>query len=302
MKTVDFDIYKNLLYERSGLVITTDKSYLLESRLAAVIKKWNIPDMVALTDKLRALPDKQLVEDIVDAMTTNETMFFRDQKPFDKFRDLVVPQILKAKGPNCTIRIWSAACSSGQEPYTLAITMKENAAKWAGVKFEIVATDLSKEILDQAKAGKYSQFEVQRGMPIMMLVKYFNQTGDTWTIKDDIKNMVKFSNFNLLDPMDQLGSFDVIFCRNVLIYFDQQTKGKILDKMAKRLAKYGYLFLGGAETVLGITNSFRPLEGERGVYVPADAPVQSGTVSPPAPPGMVPPVKPATPPTGSRGF
>lgn len=275
MKTVDFDVYKNMLYEKSGLVITTDKSYLLESRLASVIKKWNIPDMVALTDKLRGVPDKQLVEDIVDAMTTNETMFFRDQKPFDKFRDLVVPQVIKAKGPNCTIRIWSAACSSGQEPYTLAITMKENAAKWAGVKFEIIATDLSKEILDQAKAGKYSQFEVQRGMPIMMLVKYFTQTGDTWTIKDDIKQMVKFQNFNLLDPMDQFGTFDCIFCRNVLIYFDQQTKGKILDKLVKRLAKHGYLFMGGAETVLGITNSFRPLEGERGVYVPADAPVQA---------------------------
>ncbi|NBX65930.1 MAG: chemotaxis protein CheR [Proteobacteria bacterium] len=272
MKTVDFDVYKNMLYEKSGLVITTDKSYLLESRLAPVIKKWNIPDMVALTDKLRGIPDKQLVEDIVDAMTTNETMFFRDQKPFDKFRDLVVPAVLKAKGPNCTIRIWSAACSSGQEPYTLAITMKENAAKWAGIKFEILATDLSKEILDQAKAGKYSQFEVQRGMPIMMLVKYFTQTGDTWTIKDDIKQMVKFQNFNLLDPMDQFGTFDCIFCRNVLIYFDQPTKGKILDKMSKRLAKHGTLFLGGAETVLGITNSFKPLEGERGVYVHSDAP------------------------------
>ncbi len=278
MKTVDFDIYKNLLYEKSGLVITTDKSYLLESRLAPVIKKWNIPDMVALTDKLRGVPDKKLIEEIVDAMTTNETMFFRDQKPFDKFRDLVVPAVVKAKGPNCTIRIWSAACSSGQEPYTLAITMKENAAKWAGIKFEIIATDLSKDILDQAKEGKYSQFEVQRGMPIMMLVKYFTQVGDNWVIKDDIKQMVKYSNFNLLDPMDQFGTFDCIFCRNVLIYFDQPTKGKILDKMVKRLAKHGYLFMGGAETVLGITNSFRPLEGERGVYVPADAPAPPKTV------------------------
>ncbi|MBU6234560.1 MAG: protein-glutamate O-methyltransferase CheR [Alphaproteobacteria bacterium] len=277
MKTVDFDVYKNLLYEKSGLVITTDKSYLLESRLGPVLKKWNLPDMQALTDKLRGMPDRMLIEEIVDAMTTNETMFFRDQKPFDKFRDLVVPSVIAAKGPNATIRIWSAACSSGQEPYTLAIMMKENAAKWAGLKFEILATDLSKEILDQAKAGKYSQFEVQRGMPIMMLVKYFTQTGDTWTIKDEIKQMVKFQNFNLLDSMDMFGTFDCIFCRNVLIYFDQQTKGKILEKMSKRLAKHGTLFLGGAETVLGITNAFRPLEGERGVYVPADAPIPAKT-------------------------
>ncbi len=229
MKAADFDVYKNMLYEKSGLVITPDKAYLLESRLAPIVKKWNLPDMDALTNKLRGVADRQLVEDIVDAMTTNGTMFFRDQKPFDKFRDLVVPNVIKAKGPNCTIRIWSAACSSGQEPYTLAMTMKENAAKWAGVKFEIIATDLSKEILDQARAGKYSQFEVQRGMPITMLVKYFTQTGDCWTIKDDIKNMVKFSSFNLLDSMDQFGTFDCIFCRNVLIYFDQPTKAKILE-------------------------------------------------------------------------
>jgi chemotaxis protein methyltransferase CheR len=268
MKTIDFDVYKNLLYAKSGYVITTDKSYLLESRLAPVIKKHGIETMDMLTQKLRGAAPSVLIEDIVDAMTTNETMFFRDQKPFDKFRDFIVPNMLKAKGPNCTVRIWSAACSSGQEPYCLAMLMKENAMKWAGIKFEIIATDLSREILDQARAGKYSQFEVQRGMPIMMLVKYFTQTGETWTIKDEIKNMVQFKQFNLLDSMDQFGTFDVIFCRNVLIYFDQVTKGKILEKMSRRVYKHGYLFMGGAETVLGITTSFKPLEGERGVYIP----------------------------------
>lgn len=267
MKVQDFDIYKNMLYAKSGYVITTDKSYLLESRLAPVIKKHNIENMEALTNKLRDTPPQTLIDDIVDAMTTNETMFFRDQKPFDKFRDVVVPTIMKAKGPGCTIRIWSAACSSGQEPYCLALLIKENAAKWGGVKFELIATDISNDILDQAKAGTYTQFEVQRGMPITMLVKYFTQNGDKWTIKDDIKSMVKFQKFNLLDSMDQFGTFDVIYCRNVLIYFDQQTKGKILEKMAKRLFKHGYLFMGGAETVLGITTAFKPLEGERGVYI-----------------------------------
>ncbi len=312
MKTIDFDVYKNMLYAKSGYVITTDKAYLLESRLAPVIKKHGIENMDALTMKLRGAPPQALVDDIVDAMTTNETMFFRDQKPFDKFRDLVVPSIIKAKGPNCTIRIWSAACSSGQEPYTLAITMKENAAKWAGVKFEIFATDLSRDILAQAQAAKYSQFEVQRGMPIMMLVKYFNQTGETWTVKDDLKSMVQFRQFNLLDPMEAFGTFDVIFCRNVLIYFDQQTKGKILDKLARRMANHGFLFMGGAETVLGITNSFKPLEGERGVYIPADASQPAGAnVAPPAfapkpmasavTPGVTPP-KPATTTGGLRGF
>ncbi len=269
MKPGDFDVYKTMLYAKSGYVITIDKAYLLESRLAPVIKKHGIATMDALTAKLRTSPPTALVDDIVDAMTTNETMFFRDQKPFDKFRDVIVPNIIKAKGAGCTIRIWSAACSSGQEPYCLAMLMKENALKWAGVKFEILATDLSREILDQARAGKYSQFEVQRGMPIMMLVKYFNQTGETWTIKDDIKSMVQYKQFNLLDAMEQFGTFDIIFCRNVLIYFDQATKGKILEKMAKRIQKHGYLLMGGAETVLGITQSFKPLEGERGLYTPA---------------------------------
>jgi len=267
MKVQDFEVYKNILHQKSGLVITPDKSYLLESRLGPVNRDFGIPDMGALTEKLRMNPDPKLVTAVVEAMTTNETMFFRDQKPFDKFRDHVVPSIIKAKGPG-TIRIWSAACSSGQEPYTLGMTIKENAAKWPGVSFEIYATDLSQDILNKAREGKYSQFEVQRGMPIAMLIKYFNQTGEVWTIKDEIRNMVKYQMFNLLDPMDSMGMFDVIYCRNVLIYFDQSTKAKILEKMAGRLHKHGFLFLGGAETVLGITQAFKPLEGERGLYVP----------------------------------
>ncbi|HEY8964630.1 MAG TPA: protein-glutamate O-methyltransferase [Alphaproteobacteria bacterium] len=268
MKVQDFEVFKAMLYQKSGLVITPDKSYLLESRLAPVIKDFGIPDMEQLTQKLRLSPDPKLVTAVVEAMTTNETMFFRDQKPFDKFRDFVMPNIIKAKGPGCNVRIWSAACSSGQEPYTLGITIKENQHKWPGVTFDILATDLSTDILAKAKEGRYSQFEVQRGMPITLLIKYMVQTGEIWTIKDDIKNMVKFQPFNLLDPMEAMGTFDIIYCRNVLIYFDQQTKAKILEKMSKRLAKYGYLFLGGAETVLGITQAFKPQEGERGLYVP----------------------------------
>lgn len=271
MKTIDFDVFKNLLYAKSGLAITTDKSYLLESRLAPVIRKWNIGTMDALTNKLRNAPDKQLVEEVVDAMTTNETMFFRDQKPFDTFRDKIVPEIIKSKGPGCTIRIWSAACSSGQEPYTLAMIIRENAERWSGVKFEIVATDLANSALAEAQAGKYAQFEVQRGVPIRLLVKYFTQSGENWIIKDEIRQMVTFKNFNLLDPADAFGSFDLIFCRNVLKYFDQPTKAKILERLTKRLDKYGYLFLGSTETILGVSNAFKPLDGQRGIYIPTRA-------------------------------
>ncbi len=269
MKPADFEVYKNLLYSKSGLVVTPDKAYLIESRLAPVLKKHNIANMDALTAMLRGMaPNRDVVKDLVEAMTTNETSFFRDQKPFDKFRDVVMPSLIKDKGAGSTIRVWSAACSSGQEPYTLAITTRENAIKFQNCKFDFLATDLSTDILDTAKAARYSQFEVQRGMPIMMLVKYFTQTGDTWTLKDDIKSMVRFEMLNLLDSFDHMGTFDVIFCRNVLIYFDQPTKAKVLEKIHRRLAKNGFLFLGGAETVLGITDKFRPMEGERGLYLP----------------------------------
>jgi chemotaxis protein methyltransferase CheR len=149
--------------------------------------------------------------------------------------------------------------------------LKENAAKFAGYNFEIMATDLSDDILDIARAGRYSQFEVQRGMPITLLVKYFQQDGNNWLINDEIKSMVKFSKFNLLNSMATLGNFDVIFCRNVLIYFDAETKGKVLGEMQQHIAKHGSLFLGGAETVVGITDKFKPLPGERGLYVPHDS-------------------------------
>lgn len=269
IKPADFEVFRTMLYDKSGLVVSSDKGYLLESRLSPVVKKHGLTDLGGLADKIRA-NDKPIIEQVVEAMTTNETSFFRDQKPFDKFRDLVMPALLANKPVGSTIKIWSAACSSGQEPYTLAMTIKENAVKWGSYKFEILATDLSKDILAIAKAGQYSQFEIQRGMPITLLVKYFTQKGETWVIKDDIKNMVQFQPFNLLDSMDALGPFDVVFCRNVLIYFDQVSKGVILAKIHKRLAKHGFLFLGGAETVLGITDVFKPIAAERGVYVPHD--------------------------------
>jgi len=268
MRPADFEVYKALLYEKSGLVVTPDKAYLIESRLAPVLKKWNLANLDALTTQLRGVPNRDVVKDIVEAMTTNETSFFRDQKPFDKFRDIVVPNLVRDKGPGCNIRVWSAACSSGQEPYTLAMITKECAAKFQNAKFDFLATDLSTDILNTAKAAKYSQFEVQRGMPIMMLMKYFVQNGETWTLKDEIKAMIRFEMLNLLESFDHLGTFDVIFCRNVLIYFDQPTKAKVLEKIHRRLAKNGYLFLGGAETVLGITDKFKPMEGERGLYLP----------------------------------
>ncbi|HYE50775.1 MAG TPA: protein-glutamate O-methyltransferase [Azospirillaceae bacterium] len=266
MKVEDFDMLCTMLKQRSGLVLTKDKAYLLESRLMPVARKWNLKGLEELAGAVRTRKDEALLKDITEAMTTNESSFFRDQKPFDQFKAVVLPYLLEARAAKKTIRIWSAACSSGQEAYSLAMLLKEEGARLAGWKFEIVGTDLSAEMVERSRSGVYTQFEVQRGLPITMLVKYFKQNGDKWQLVPEIRQMVQYREYNLLTDLTPLGQFDVIFCRNVLIYFDQPTKGKVLDAMAKLMPPDGVLYLGGAETVLGITEKFKPMEGQRGLY------------------------------------
>ena len=199
-------------------------------------------------------------------MTTKESFFFRDQFPFDQFTSIVMPHLLEARAAKRSIRIWSAACSSGQEPYSLAMLLKERADKLAGWRVEIVATDLSNEILNKAKEGLYSRFEVQRGLPISLLVKNFAQVGDRWQIDDSLRKMVKFQQFNLLGNIGSLGRFDVVFCRNVLVDFDTPVRARVLEGMANMLAPDGFLYLGGAETVLGEPGRFQIMQGQRGIY------------------------------------
>ncbi len=262
----DFDFYKDLLYEKSGLSLTSDKSYLLDSRLTPISKKHGYDSLEAMTMALRALNNPDLINDIVEAMTTNETSFFRDSRPFDTFKDAVLPYLLEKKKTERRLRIWSAACSSGQEAYSLAMILKEQESLLAGWKIEIVGTDISHDIVQRAREGVYSQFEVQRGLPIQLLMKYFTQVEDRWQIKDDIKKMVSFRYFNLLDNLSPLGTFDIIFCRNVLIYFDAPLKTQVFTNMAKLMSHDGFLFLGGAETVMGFTEDFQPLKQYRGLY------------------------------------
>lgn len=264
----DFDFLKEFLKKRSGIVISTDKLYLVESRLTPVARDLGLGSIDDLIGQIKKGADESLRTRVIDAMTTNESFFFRDNTPFDTLRENVLPQIVaarKAKGVN-KIRIWSAACSSGQEPYTIAMLLEENKAKFGDMKFEIIATDLSTEIVQKAKEGKYSQFEVQRGLPITLLIKYFAHVGEQWQINEAMRNAVRFQTFNLLDSYGGLGKFDVIYCRNVLIYFDQETKASILNRMADIVAPDGALYLGGAESVIGISSSFRPVPGLRGVY------------------------------------
>jgi len=271
MRPEDFDFLSKLVKEQSGLVLTQDKAYLLESRLMPVARQRGMKGLEELTDTLRTRKEVALINEVTEAMTTNESFFFRDIKPFDLFRDHVLPQLAKNRATKKSFRVWCAAASSGQEPYSLAITLKEEAAKLAGWKTEIVGTDISKEILEKAKSGLYSQFEVQRGLPIQLLLKYFKKQEDMWQADAALRAMVTYKEFNLLKDLSPLGKFDVVFCRNVLIYFDQETKTKVLEQISRLMPEDGVLFLGGAETVLGISDKFKPVSGHRGVYCLANS-------------------------------
>ncbi len=266
MRSEDFELFQALLRQRSGLVLSSDKAYLIESRLMPVARRWHFKGLGELVAQLRAKRDERLVKDIVEAMTTNESSFFRDVKPFDQFRSFVLPHLLETRASSRRIRIWSAACSTGQEAYSLGMILKEEKARLAGWTIDILGTDISTEVLDKARAGSYTQFEVQRGLPITLLVKYFHQNGDRWELSPEIRRMVTYKEFNLLRDPTPLGQFDVVFCRNVLIYFDQPTKAFVLEGIAKLLPRDGLLYLGGAETVLGITDKFKPVDGQRGIY------------------------------------
>lgn len=268
MTPQEFDYVAGMLKRESGLVLGRDKVYLLESRLVPLAREKGLAGLAELVQALMSSRDPALQKLVVDAMTTNETFFFRDVKPFDQFKTFTLPEILASRAAKKTLRIWSAACSTGQEPYTLAMILKEMEAKLAGWRIEILATDLSNDVLEKAKRGAYTQFEVQRGLPVQLLVKYFTQAKESWLIADVLKRTVTFRSFNLLGSYMGMGPFDVVFCRNVLIYFDQETKGKVLDNIVKLMPADGTLFLGGAETVLGVTNSFQPISGQRGLYRP----------------------------------
>jgi chemotaxis protein methyltransferase CheR len=268
MKPDDFEFLARTVRERSGLQLTADKSYLLESRLMPVARRFGAKSLDEFVTAVRKQNDAERLKAITEAMTTNETLFFRDSKPFEQFKRMVLPNLLQARAAQRAVRIWCAASSSGQEPYSLAMVIKEEGAKLAGWRFEIVATDISQEMIDRARAGLYSQFEVQRGLPIQLLMKYFKQIDDRWQLEESIRSMVQYRLFNLLEDPRGLGHFDVVFCRNVLIYFDQPTKAQVLERIAKQLPADGVLYLGGAETVLGITDRFEPVPAERGIYRP----------------------------------
>jgi chemotaxis protein methyltransferase CheR len=274
----DYDFLRKCLKERSGLVLSADKQYLVESRLLPVARRAGVATLGELVGMLKGAQDPALMTSVVEAMTTNETFFFRDKVPFEHFRSTIMPALIASRRSARSIRIWCAASSTGQEPYSLAMCLKEFERDIAGWRIELLATDLSAEVLEKARAGIYSQFEVQRGLPIQLLVKYFTRSGEFWQIAPELRAMVRYRQLNLLADFSQLGLFDAVFCRNVLIYFDAETKIEVLNRLAKVTVTYGYLVLGAAETVVGLTDRFKMLMEKRGLYMPNTDPPRSSVL------------------------
>lgn len=296
MNSSDFEFLRQFLYQRSGLALTPDKAYLLESRLAPLARKLKLRALPELVQHMRKGADEALAFEVVEAMTTNETLFFRDRWPFERFTAMILPTLMELNKATRRVRIWCAACSSGQEPYSLAMLIAEAGARLAGWQIEIVATDISEEMLERCRKGWYSTFEVQRGLPPDLQKKYFTKDGEGWLIGEKLRAMVKFKSFNLLnDPATAgLTALDLIFCRNVLIYFDEPTRKKVFAGMARVMKPGGFLCLGGAETVIGISDAFRILPGERGLFGLGTAPASAAAPAAPTAP-VAPKTAPAVP-------
>lgn len=266
MTDADFAFLRALLKQRSGLYLGPDKRYLVDSRLGMLCRRRGISSIAVLVQALRQGLDPALAAAVVEAMTTNETLFFRDSTPFDLFRNVLLPEKRAENAASRTLRIWCAAVSTGQEAYSLAMIIDDLAPDLAGWTIEILGTDISEEVLAKARRGIYSQFEVQRGLPVQMLLRHFSQIGDTWQISERIRSMVELKPHNLLEPSARFGQFDIIFCRNVLIYFDVETKAKVMAELSQRLTPEGAFVLGAAETVIGITTTIAPDKLQRGLY------------------------------------
>jgi len=252
----DFAFVSRFIYDESAIVLEVGKEYLVESRLLTTARKRGLKDIHELVEQLRRAPTAELQRMVVEAMTTNETSFFRDVDPFEALRKAVLPELLKSRAAERRLRIWCGAASSGQEPYSIAMLLREHFPQLAGWKVELVSSDISVEMLERCRAARYSQLEVGRGLPAPLLVKYFERDGAQWRLKPEIREMVGFFELNLAGPWPAMEPFDVVFMRNVLIYFDTDTKRQILGKIKRLLRPDGYLFLGGAETTFNIDDGF----------------------------------------------
>ena len=247
----------DIVLQKSAIVLDESKDYLVCNRLSPLLKTYQLPSLSELIRQVKVLHNEKLLVEIIDALTTNETLFFRDLKPFDILKTNIIPALIEKNKASKAIRIWSAACSTGQEAFSIAMTIRENFPQLSSWNISIVGTDICHEVLARATAGVYSQAEVNRGLPIKMLVKYFINDQGRWAVKDDLKKMVKFEYLNFVDKWPPMMAMDIIFIRNVLIYFNPQVKTTILTKMSKQLNKDGYLFLGSSESLIGLEVPFK---------------------------------------------
>jgi chemotaxis protein methyltransferase CheR len=267
MMAHEFGLLRRILKERSGLNLGEDKQDMLEGKLRPLLKEFDLPSLSHLALALLKPDADRLHARVAQAVTVQESYFFRDKTPFHYCMKVMLSKLMERREASRRIRVWCAAAATGQEPYSLAIELAEREKQLSGWTVEIVATDFVEEALVRARAGRYSQFEVQRGMPVSLLVKYFEKVGKAWEISPDIRNRVAFSAHNLLDDCKALGTFDVIFCRNVLIYFDDATKRAVLARLAGQLASDGYLVLGAAETTTGLNDAFMAVpERHHGIF------------------------------------
>ncbi|MCU1426135.1 MAG: protein-glutamate O-methyltransferase CheR [Actinomycetia bacterium] len=262
LETADFDYIRHLVRQRSAIVLEPGKEYLVQSRLLPLARKQGLADIGALVDRLKR-GDAAVTADVVEAMTTNETSFFRDKNPFDALRDDVIPDLLQRRKSKRTLRIWSAAASTGQEAYTIAMTLREHFPELGSWTVSILGTDLSQEVVEKAKEGRYAQLEVNRGLPAPLLMKYFERAGAAWKVKQTLRGAVEFRQMNLIAPWPALASMDIVFLRNVLIYFDATTKRDLLGRVRKVMAPDGCLFLGAGESTLQYDGTFKQVTGSR---------------------------------------
>ena len=268
LATSAFDYVRELVLRESAIVLAPGKEYLVEARLLPIARKEGLADVVSLVDSVRSKPDPDRTRRIVEALTTNETSWFRDGDPFTALTSTVLPSLVAARGPNERLQIWSAACSSGQEPYTIAMLLEDALPNAAG-RVSITATDLSREMVERTRAGRFSQLEVNRGLPAPMLVRHFTRVGAEWEVAAGLRRMVTVSECNLAAPLPRMGPFDVVYLRNVLIYFDLSTKQSILRRVRELMRPDGWLFLGAAETTLGVDDSWeRVVIGRSSAYRP----------------------------------
>lgn len=270
--TPTFQYVRELVQRRSAIALEPGKDYLVESRLLPLARAQGLESVPQLVQRLKSQPEGPLHAQVVEAMTTNETSFFRDVHPFEVLRSVVLPELIAARAGRRTLRIWSAACSTGQELYSLAILLAEHFPQLESWEVELLGSDLAQGVLDKAAEGRYSQLEVNRGLPAALLVKYFDKEGLSWRVKESLRRRVRLARINLIEPWPPLPRMDVIFLRNVLIYFPPEVKRQILGRMRQRLAPDGALFLGGAETTLGLDDAWQRIPaGKTSFYRPSSS-------------------------------